>query len=228
MTIKAIQTQYKGYHFRSRLEARWAVFFDALGLEWEYEPEGFELGDGVYYLPDFYLPKLKAWVEVKGGLVGGSDLSRDDKEKVMRFANSIPWNQSLTVVSDFPKEGKELVVTNISNKHGAPSGVLTSPSLSGALICELCFIDGEHSLTEKAPDNLWRFVPENIEASVMVIPFCNSESIERVLNKERFKDSRNDFLITNYHVTCNKGFGDVMEALTAARSARFEHGDRQK
>lgn len=28
MTIKAIDTIYKGYKFRSRLEARWAVFFD--------------------------------------------------------------------------------------------------------------------------------------------------------------------------------------------------------
>ncbi|MCB6994492.1 hypothetical protein LI177_13475 [bacterium 210820-DFI.6.37] len=27
--LKAIQTEYKGYRFRSRLEARWAVFFDA-------------------------------------------------------------------------------------------------------------------------------------------------------------------------------------------------------
>lgn len=43
MTIKAIETSYKGYRFRSRLEARWAVFFDALGIEWEYEKEGYEL-----------------------------------------------------------------------------------------------------------------------------------------------------------------------------------------
>lgn len=28
--VKAIDTVYKGYRFRSRLEARWAVFFDAL------------------------------------------------------------------------------------------------------------------------------------------------------------------------------------------------------
>ncbi len=53
MEIKPIETIYNGYHFRSRLEARWAVFFDALGIEWEYEPEGFDLGGGVYYLPDF-------------------------------------------------------------------------------------------------------------------------------------------------------------------------------
>lgn len=42
-TIKAIKTEYKGYRFRSRLEARWAVFFDALGVRWEYEKEGYEL-----------------------------------------------------------------------------------------------------------------------------------------------------------------------------------------
>lgn len=43
--IKAIETSYKGYRFRSRLEARWAVFFDALGIEWEYEKEGYDLAD---------------------------------------------------------------------------------------------------------------------------------------------------------------------------------------
>lgn len=59
-----IETRYKGYRFRSRLEARWAVFFDALGLRWEYEPEGFELGGGVRYLPDFKLDGLY-FAEVK-------------------------------------------------------------------------------------------------------------------------------------------------------------------
>jgi hypothetical protein len=48
MTINAIETHYKGYRFRSRLEARWAVFFDALGYEWQYEPEGFEKVHYVY------------------------------------------------------------------------------------------------------------------------------------------------------------------------------------
>ena len=51
--IKAIGTVYKGYRFRSRLEARWAVFFDKLGIVYEYEPEGFYLSDGRKYLPDF-------------------------------------------------------------------------------------------------------------------------------------------------------------------------------
>lgn len=65
--LKAIETSYKGYRFRSRLEARWAVFFDALGVAWEYEPEGFETSAG-WYLPDFVVRKAgspNVWVEVR-------------------------------------------------------------------------------------------------------------------------------------------------------------------
>jgi hypothetical protein len=63
--IQPIETQYKGYRFRSRLEARWAIFFDSMNLLWEYEPEGYILEDGTRYLPDFYLPELSCYAEVK-------------------------------------------------------------------------------------------------------------------------------------------------------------------
>lgn len=62
--IKAIETRYQGCLFRSRLEARWAVFFDSAGIPWRYEPEGFDL-DGEWYLPDFWLPDQDLWVEIK-------------------------------------------------------------------------------------------------------------------------------------------------------------------
>lgn len=80
--IQAIETQYRGYRFRSRIEARWAVFFDALSIRWEYEKEGFECGEAGRYLPDFYLPDVNLrttgggpglWVEVKGGEVSDRD-----------------------------------------------------------------------------------------------------------------------------------------------------------
>lgn len=71
--IKAIETRYRGYRFRSRLEARWAVFFDALGISWEYEPEGFELSDGSWYLPDFRLTDLGVFAEVKAPIKGQRD-----------------------------------------------------------------------------------------------------------------------------------------------------------
>ncbi len=63
--MKAIETAYNGYKFRSRLEARWAVCFDALKIKWNYEPEGFDLGGGMWYLPDFYLPEWDTWIEIK-------------------------------------------------------------------------------------------------------------------------------------------------------------------
>lgn len=62
--IKPIETIYKGYRFRSRLEARWAVFFDACGIPYQYEPDGFYL-KARQYLPDFYLPWWKCYVEIK-------------------------------------------------------------------------------------------------------------------------------------------------------------------
>lgn len=58
----AIPTVYKGVHMRSRLEARWAAFFDLCGWQWEYEP--FDLNG---WIPDFMLrgAKTNTLVEVK-------------------------------------------------------------------------------------------------------------------------------------------------------------------
>ena len=65
-TIRPIETRYADCRFRSRTEARWAVFFDALGIEWHYELEGYQLPSGRKYLPDFWLPLFEAHAEVKG------------------------------------------------------------------------------------------------------------------------------------------------------------------
>ena len=55
--IKPIETFYQGYKFRSRLESRWACCFEALKLKWIYEPEGFELIEGLKYLRE---PKYRS------------------------------------------------------------------------------------------------------------------------------------------------------------------------
>ncbi|UNX54104.1 hypothetical protein MF406_14305 [Georgenia sp. TF02-10] len=77
--MKPIPTTYRGTPFRSRLEADVAATFDHLGIAWEYEPEGFQLENGMRYLPDFWLPNLRTWVEVKGA-------HGERVEKVERFA----------------------------------------------------------------------------------------------------------------------------------------------
>jgi len=64
--LKSRQTVYNGYNFRSRTEARWAVFFDTLNIKYLYEYEDFVVGSR-RYLPDFLLPEIGAYVEVKPG-----------------------------------------------------------------------------------------------------------------------------------------------------------------
>jgi hypothetical protein len=61
----AIPTRYRGTLFRSKLEADWARGFDALRLGWRYEHEARYFGD-TFYLPDFWLPRSRQFVEVKG------------------------------------------------------------------------------------------------------------------------------------------------------------------
>ena len=59
-------TTYGGVQFRSRLEARWAIVFDSLGVGWEYEPRTFRTIEGGY-LPDFHIFAPKPfWLEIKG------------------------------------------------------------------------------------------------------------------------------------------------------------------
>jgi hypothetical protein len=84
--IKPIETEYKGYRFRSRLEARWAIFFDAFSLDWDYEKEGFDLGDGIYYLPDFWINDTHCWIEIKP-----TKPSKEEIEKCRRLADNTEW-----------------------------------------------------------------------------------------------------------------------------------------
>jgi hypothetical protein len=104
MNIQPIQTKYNGYYFRSRLEARWAVFFDQLGIEYEYELEGFRLPSGLAYLPDFYLPTIGAFIEIKPF----DHFSYSDLKKMLEFA--LEGNKQLLLIIGTPgKESMQLI-----------------------------------------------------------------------------------------------------------------------
>jgi hypothetical protein len=55
---------YCGVRYRSRLAAEWAVFLDALGIEHVRQPKAFRVARAVEHAPDFWLPELKAWLDV--------------------------------------------------------------------------------------------------------------------------------------------------------------------
>jgi rubredoxin len=100
--IKPIETVYKGYRFRSRLEARWAVFFDALGIKWLYEPEGFTLEDDTHYLPDFFLPDYNLWIEIKGVM------GEYDSHKISMFRKGLTSPEELLVLGNIPPVGVDV------------------------------------------------------------------------------------------------------------------------
>lgn len=91
-TPKSIDTHYNGYKFRSRLEARWAVFFDELHIPYAFEPQGFDL-NGTRYLPDFHLTNGlilhkfrptqldQIWVEIKST----PEITENERQKIAEF-----------------------------------------------------------------------------------------------------------------------------------------------
>lgn len=99
--IQPIETHYKGYKFRSRLEARWAVFFDLMGIKYEYEEQGYVLR-GTPYLPDFYLPDLCCYVEIK-------------RNGYFRF---VEQNEKMEVIPNDPYDEKYRLASEIFTENG--------------------------------------------------------------------------------------------------------------
>ena len=76
------ETRYKGKCFNSELEARWAVFFDALGVAYERATEAVDLGELGQCTPGFKLGRLSkkgsesAWIEIRSEPPTDDDVER--------------------------------------------------------------------------------------------------------------------------------------------------------
>lgn len=136
--IKAIETNYLGYRFRSRLEARWAVFFHTLGIEFEYEKEGFELPAG-RYLPDFWLPHMNAWIEIKP--LRMDDAVRDESARLLAQL-CMKSGQSAYLLSGSPG----MVSLDLENSYSA-GGYLPTGDCGVDLWWARCNVCGEVGLT---------------------------------------------------------------------------------
>jgi hypothetical protein len=82
VSINSVPTTYAGVRFRSTLEADWAATLDSLDIVWQYEPEAVKLPSGTLYRPDFYLPEIATWLEVKGPHNERLDKTRELAEAV--------------------------------------------------------------------------------------------------------------------------------------------------
>ncbi len=121
--IRPIKTAYKGTTYRSRLEGRWAVFFDSLDIKFVYEKEWVKLGCKKRYLPDFWLPHTVEelasegwglWVEIK-------PLEGMGLDKVIALAEVTKHNALLIQGKPFPGA---YTVTKVSSRHFIPPRVI--------------------------------------------------------------------------------------------------------
>jgi hypothetical protein len=66
---KGEEILYGGFLFQSQLKVRWAVFFDALNIEYRYQSEEHTL-EGIRILPDFYLLNWESYVVITEDISG--------------------------------------------------------------------------------------------------------------------------------------------------------------
>lgn len=204
-TIAAIPTRYAGCHFRSRLEARWAVFFDHLGIRWEYEPQGFEGRTGSRYLPDFHMTDLGFYVEVKG-----SDAQlRGDADKIGDCIDwsATPLSNGLLILGDVPRGDVPGCVAITHSYCYHRKGVEVEQRGFGK------GWDGTWSLSERGVMNYWF----EGNASDTLPDEATTTAIEWHPQRIRW-GARTQIAVSPSWMP------DLIAAYTAARSARFEHG----
>lgn len=123
--ISAKPTRYKDTLFRSRLEARWAVFFDALSIEWQCEPEYDNVefrGFRIPYKPDFYLPGRDLWIEVKPK--GIRHLSDGEIMKIVGWAKEY---SEILVLSGAPRIPRETTEAHYLYSYNPRKGKVNRP-----------------------------------------------------------------------------------------------------
>lgn len=196
MNVKPIPTKYAGCFFRSRLEARWAVFFNEMGIEWLYEPEGFQIDDNTRYLPDFYLPRLGRWAEVKGHTSNVDDSYRMLLGGLVDYDG--PLASGLLLLGDIPD------VTNATYVYWHELRWR-----KGVVARSVHFLDDKYMALGVGPGTLSEF--SNVETANMP----DDANWEATCIRISCVDDHTWWPLDS----------KVRDAYVKARSCRFEHGD---
>jgi hypothetical protein len=198
MGAAPIETRYAGHRFRSRLEARWAVFFDALGIRWEYEPQGFVIprsgGGSTPYLPDFLLPECGTWVEVKGSEDSLDHGLMEDAAVHLPRAWGAPTLLLLGPIPEPLPESEDLGWLGLSADTCDYGYEFDGP------VCEDAYWGFGGFADRRAPERLDISSATAYQTEDAWLEPCHS------------------------HQSMNR-YPGVPHAYTAARSARFEHGE---
>lgn len=93
------EVEYNGTRFVSPVEARWAVFFHTIGLKYEYKTTECQMDDNSMYTPDFWLPELRFWLEVKL-----DEPTDEDQEFGQRLADCSGYNVLMAIGAPEPRD----------------------------------------------------------------------------------------------------------------------------
>ena len=212
--IKAIETRYKGYRFRSRLEARWAVWLDTMQIRYVYETEGFVLSDGTRYLPDFWLPfpggdphptglppEQGYWLEIKP-----KALEMEEEKKAALLVEET-HHAAIALAGD-PWPG-EFGVYHF--RDGRVNRLIP-------IVCALCNQTDVQDIVE------WRDV-WGWKRSLMTCLNCDGGVPKCMVTQSAYMLGYGFFRILSPFGFEMPDFKQMRSAFAAARSARFEHGE---
>lgn len=160
MRLKPIPVEYNDIPTQSTLEARWMTFFDHIKLPWHYEYQGYDLG-GLWYLPDFYIPKWKCYFEAKDPGVR-EDASREREfevvlEKASRLSKATGHKVIICYGGFESKLGNEMTVYTPGYNRGVLGclhGVGTFGVCNGVDVLHLEAYE-PHPIVTEAIRSLW-------------------------------------------------------------------------
>lgn len=204
--IKPIETRYGGYYFRSRTEARWAVYFDAIGIKYEYEKEGYDLGELGWYLPDFWLPEYQMFVKVKW-----EDFTQEEYDKCVCLCVNVPDSGFLLLIGP-PDLKPYFGIVNLEPAHI----IVCDKNAEGTFdLYESDMMDSNHDRHVYVSRNkqlysfdkivqLFHFILKNTRLgetqTIRTFPLCHTD--------DEFLDVQS-----------------LIHAVNKSKSARFEHGE---
>lgn len=193
--IKPIETIYKNYRFRSKLEAHWAVCFELMGLNWAYEYNGYNLGDLGWYLPDFVLtsPYGQKYVyEVKPREYKGNEK-----------------NLHALINSNIGFSGGYIL-------RGDPVNVIIDDSNGELVVCPRC---GIIQLNNGHENSISCWVCDNDTPTGGMHP----EEQSLVFKDIKYYPHKGDIVLSEKNSILFKKL--INSAARKARSARFDHGE---
>lgn len=230
MDIKPIETVYNGYRFRSRLEARCGVLLNGMSKRYEYEPEGIEAPDGTKYLPDFYIPDEGIYIEAKQERTGWED----DIKRMAHIYECYHGMPPTMIITEIPEPTeieciywyRTMYYDTLMDEVRLGLTAINEGDDGYIAFIRTCYKCHEDSI------GLWRVLDKERFGKGFedLRPIHNKnidyESVYHGHDTDEFGDVIETVEVVNWRYDEDFPTPILCKAYSAARQARFEHGEK--